>query len=79
MKSVDADNQSSLDLSTQLSAQAPASASSSSSQPSFVTAEQFEAMNNKWSEQFAHFEAFLSRGNVLLSLRLWFLLPLLTQ
>ena len=45
---VDADDQSSLDSSAQLSAQVPVSASASSSQPSFVTAEQFEAMNDKW-------------------------------
>ena len=62
---VDADDQSSFESSAQLSVQAPVSASSSSSQPvSFVTAEQFEAMNDKWSEQFARFEALLSRGNV---------------
>ena len=37
------------------------------SQPStsmFVTAEQFSLMNDKWAEQFARFEALLSRGNV---------------
>ena len=55
---VDADDQSSLDS----SAQVPVSASSS--QPSFVTSEQFEAMNDRWREQFARFEALLSRGNV---------------
>ena len=62
---VDADDQSSFDSSAQLFAQAPASTSSSSSQPvSFVTAEQFETMNDKWGEQFACFEALLSRGNM---------------
>ena len=30
----------------------------------FVTAEQFFLMNDKWAEQFARFEALLSRGNV---------------
>ena len=41
------------------------SASPTSSQPqSFVTAQQFEAMNDKWAEQFARFEALLSRGNI---------------
>ena len=37
------------------------------SQPStssFVTAEQFSLVNDKWAEQFARFEALLSRGNV---------------
>ena len=37
------------------------------SQPStsnFVTAEQFSLMNDQWAEQFARFEALLSRGNV---------------
>ena len=33
---------------------------------SFVTAEQFSAMNDRWAEQFARFEALLSRGNVFL-------------
>ena len=62
---MDADDQPVFESSAQISAQAPASASSSSSQSvSFVTAEQFEAMNDKWSEQFARFEALLSRGNV---------------
>ena len=62
---VDAGNQSAFESSAQISVQAPASASSSSSQPvSFVTAEQFEAINDKWSEQFTRFEALFSRGNV---------------
>ena len=35
------------------------------SQPAnFVTAEQFSLMNDKWAEQFARFEALLSRGSV---------------
>ena len=37
------------------------------SQPStstFVTAEQFSLMNDKWAEKFPQFEALLSRGNV---------------
>ena len=62
---LDVDDQSSVDSSAQLSAHVPVTSSSAASQPvSFVTAEQFEAMNNKWTEQFAHFEALLSRGNV---------------
>ena len=37
----------------------------STSQPAtFVTAEQFSLMNDKWAEQFARVEALLSRGNV---------------
>ena len=31
---------------------------------SFVTSVQFEAINDKWTEQFARFKALLSRGNV---------------
>ena len=42
----------------------PTAFSSSSTQPSYVTAEQFSAMSDKWAEQFAHMEALLSRGNV---------------
>ena len=46
--SLDIDEQSSVDSSAQLSTHAPVAASSSASKPvSFVTAEQFEAMNNK--------------------------------
>ena len=51
--------------------QAPATlpqviASTSSSPPpaSYVTAEQFSAISDKWAEQFARMEALLSRGNV---------------
>ena len=62
---LDVDDQSSVDASAQVSAQAPVTSSSAASQPvSFVTAEQFEAMNDKWTEQSARFEALLSRGNV---------------
>ena len=65
--SLDIDEQPSVDFSVH----APVASSSSASQPvSFVTAEQFEAINNKWTEQFARFEALLSRGNVLLPLKL---------
>ena len=42
----------------------PTTSSSSSTQPSYVTAEQFSAMSETWAEQFAHMEALLSRGNV---------------
>ena len=59
------DEQSSVDSSAHPSAQAPASASPSASHSqSFVTAQQFEAMNDKWADQFARFEALLSRGSV---------------
>ena len=55
----------SLDTSAQVLAQPSVSASAASSQlQSFVTSQQFEAMNDKWAEQFARFEALLSRGNV---------------
>ena len=64
LSSVEADDQPSLSSSAQIPAHAPASSASSSSQPSYVTAEQFEAMNDKWSEHFARFEALPSRGNV---------------
>ena len=39
-------------------------ASSSTPQTSYVTAEQFTAMSDKWAEQFARMEALLSRGNI---------------
>ena len=42
----------------------PTTSSSSSTQSSYVTAEQFSAMSDKWAEQFARMEALLSRGNV---------------
>ena len=43
----------------------PIASSSASSQPSgFVTAEQFTALSDKWSEQFARMEALLSHGNI---------------
>ena len=43
---------------------APPPGPSQSSTSNFVTAEQFSLMNDKWAEQFARFEALLSRGNV---------------
>ena len=43
---------------------APPQVSSQPSISNFVTAEQFSLMNDKWAEQFARFEALLSRGNV---------------
>ena len=42
----------------------PPVASSSSQQSSYVTAEQFSAMSDRWAEQFARMEALLSRGNI---------------
>ena len=48
----------------QVSVQAPAPSTSSVRSVSFVTSAQFEAMNDKWAEHFARFEALLSRGNV---------------
>ena len=41
-----------------------ASSSSVAPQPSYVTADQFTALSDKWAEQFARMEALLSRGNV---------------
>ena len=43
---------------------APPQGPSQPSTSNFVTAEQFSLMNDKWAEQFACFEALLSRGNV---------------
>ena len=43
---------------------APPQGPSQPSTSNFVTAEQFSLMNDKWVEQFARFEALLSRGNV---------------
>ena len=65
ISSVDAEEEF-LDTSAQVSVHPSGPiASASSSQPqSFVTAQQFEGMNDKWAEQFARFEALLSRGNV---------------
>ena len=37
---------------------------SSSSSSSFVTSDQLQQMSDQWAEQFARFEALLSRGNV---------------
>ena len=50
--------------SAQVSAHAPAPSTSSDSSVSFVTSAQLEAMSDRWTEQFARFEALLSRGNV---------------
>ena len=50
--------------SAQLSTQAPAASSSSTSNTSYVTSDQFSALSDKMSEQFARFEALLSRGNI---------------
>ena len=62
--SLDEEEQS-LNTSAQVLAQPSVSTSAAPSQPQpFVTSQQFEAMNDKWSEQFARFEALLSRGNV---------------
>ena len=38
--------------------------SSAAAQPSYVTADQFTALSDKWAEQFARMEALLSRGNI---------------
>ena len=58
----------SLDTSAQVLAQPSVSTSAAPSQPqSFVTSQQFEAMNDRWSAQFARFEALLSRGNVFIT------------
>ena len=82
--SVDINEQSSADSSAHPSVQAPASSSPSASHSqSFVTAEQFEAMNHRWSEQFARLcypgEMYLlplSRLFLLSPLTLYFLLSL---
>ena len=50
--------------SVQGSAHAPAPSTSSDPSVSFVTSTQFEAMTDRWAEQFVRFEALLSRGNV---------------
>ena len=64
-------SQSSAQPSVQPSAHAPAASTSSAPQPvSFVTSAQFEAMNDKWTEQFTLFEALLSRGNVFSTLKM---------
>ena len=42
----------------------PIASSSSAPQPSYVTAEQFTALSDKWAEQFARMEALLSKGNI---------------
>ena len=43
---------------------AHAQSEASSSSASFVTSDQFQQMLDQWAEQFARFEALLSRGNV---------------
>ena len=48
----------------QVSVQAPAASSSTSQDASYVTSDQFSALTEKMAEQFAHFEALLSRGNI---------------
>ena len=55
---------SAVDMEGQASPQSTAPSTSSATTVSFVTSAQFEAMNDKWAEQFARFEALLSRGNV---------------
>ena len=50
--------------SAQLSTQAPAASSASTSDASYVTSDQLVALSDKMSEQFARFEALLSRGNI---------------
>ena len=58
------EEQSSPQSTVQVSAHAPAPSTSSAPPVSFVTSAQFEAMNDKWAEHFARYEALLSRGNV---------------
>ena len=50
--------------SAQLSTPAPAASSASTSNTSYVTSDQFSTLSDKMSEQFARFEALLSRGNI---------------
>ena len=50
--------------SAQLSTQAPAASSASTSDTSYVTSDQLFALSDKISEQFARFQALLSRGNI---------------
>ena len=50
--------------SAQPAAQAPAASSASTSDASYVTSDQLVALSDKMSEQFARFEALLSRGNI---------------
>ena len=63
ISSVDMEGQAS-PPSAQVSAHTPAPSTSSDPSVSFVTSAQFEAMTDRWAEQFARFEALLSRGNV---------------
>ena len=62
ISAVDMEGQASPPSSAEVSVHAPAQTSSAPS-VSFVTSAQFEAMNDKWAEQFARFEALLSRGS----------------
>ena len=64
ISAVDMEGQASPQSTAQVSVHAPAPSTSSATTVSFVTSAQFEAMNDKWAEQFARFEALLSRGNV---------------
>ena len=65
ISAVDMEGQASPQSTVQVSAHAPAPSTSASAPPvSFVTSAQFEAMNDKWAEQFVCFKALLSRGNV---------------
>ena len=53
-----------LQPSAQVSAQAPAASPASTSDTFYVTSGQFSALSDKMAEQFARFEALLSRGNI---------------
>ena len=53
-----------LNPSAQFSAQAPAVSASTSQDIFYVTCDQFSGMMEKMAEQFARFEALLSRGNI---------------
>ena len=57
----------------------PSVASSSSQQSSYVTAEQFSAMSDRWAEQFARMEVLLSRGNIFSSTPVSAVKPIDTQ
>ena len=64
ISAIDMEGHSSRQSTGQVSVHAPAPSTSSAPPVSFVTSAQFEAMDDKWAEQFARFEALLSRGNV---------------
>ena len=55
ISAVDMEGQSSPQSTVQVSAHTPAPSTSSALSVSFVTSAQFEAMNDKWAEQFARF------------------------